>query len=237
MEKDNAISNDDDSVEDKKFNTDINLANVQKSLGTNWTPANAKTIADWMYMGSYQMKLLDLAISDGRSFIRKNAITGIILSTLTGTLSVSTFTINDPLHIYGNITSILFTLFSFTVAIFTGYIKIYQIQERLEEFIKNRQDWMNFTSVITSELQLPQHLRRDALYLILKHKEKHLDLIKRDVDIPYKLRLMVDKIMADKHTLDHKLRIYTTLSDFVYQVQGEVMDTMVETNKDVNITL
>lgn len=68
------------------FAGNVNLRDVQKTLGTNWTCTNAKTIADWMYMGSYQMKVLDLAIAEARSYIRKNAIVGIVLSTLTGAL-------------------------------------------------------------------------------------------------------------------------------------------------------
>ena len=204
----------------------LRQSQVQKTLGTNWTHANAKTIVDWMYMGAYQMKILDLAIAEGRSYIRRNAVIGIVLSTLTGTLSVSTFSVNDPLRIYSTTMSAVFALFSFTVAICAGYIKIYQIQERLEDFIKNRQDWISFTSVITSELQLPEHLRRDALYVIIKYKDKYLDLIKSDVDIPYKIRLTVDKIMRDKQRVDINLRTYTTLADFVYAIQVGVLDNI-----------
>jgi len=208
------------------FAGNVDLSQVQKTLGTNWTHTNAKTIVDWMYMGAYQMKILDLAIAEGRSYIRRNAVVGIVLSTLTGTLSVSTFSVNDPMRIYSTTMSAVFALFSFTVAICAGYIKIYQIQERLEDFIKNRQDWISFTSVITSELQLPEHLRRDALYIIIKYKDKYLDLIKSDIDIPYKIRLAVDAIMRDKQTMDTNLKTYTTLADFVYAIQVGVLDNI-----------
>lgn len=212
------------------FAGDVNLAQVQKTLGTNWTVKNAKTIVDWMYMGSYQMTALDIAIGESRATIRRNAIFGIVLSTLSGTLSVSTFTISDAHHVYSTITSILFAIFSFAVAIFTGYIKIYQIQERLEEFIKNRQDWVSFTSIITSELQLPEDLRRDALFIIIKYKDTYLDLIKRDTEIPFKIRQRVDEIMYKKQQPSSrlKLRIYTTLADFVYNVQDNVIETIQE---------
>jgi len=73
---------------------------------------------------------------------------------------------------------------SFSIAIFTGLIKIYQVQERLEEFIQLKQEWIGFSVVITTEIQLPVKERKKALDLITKNKNKYLDLLKRDVDIP-----------------------------------------------------
>ena len=204
---------------------------VRTTLGTQWTVENAKTITDWMYMGAYQMKILDVAISEGRAFIRSNAILGIVLSTLSGTLSITTFTVggsSSGSSIYSIFASSLFTLFSFTVAIYTGYIKIYHVQERLEENIKNRQDWVGFTSVITTELQLPLNLRRDALYLIVKFKDMYVGLIKRESDIPHRLRRRVDAEMVTRQTAetdtDHpEIQTFTTLADFVYTVQKGLM--------------
>ena len=204
---------------------------VRTTLGTQWTVEKAKTITDWMYMGAYQMKILDVAISEGRAFIRSNAILGIVLSTLSGTLSITTFTVggsSSGSSIYSIFASSLFTLFSFTVAIYTGYIKIYHVQERLEENIKNRQDWVGFTSVITTELQLPLNLRRDALYLIVKFKDMYVGLIKRESDIPHRLRRRVDAEMVTRQTAetdtDHpEIQTFTTLADFVYTVQKGLM--------------
>jgi hypothetical protein len=73
---------------------------------------------------------------------------------------------------------------SFSIAIFTGLIKIYQVQERLEEYIQLKQEWITFCVNITSEIQLPISQRRDALKLIKEYKGKYLDLLKIDIDVP-----------------------------------------------------
>jgi hypothetical protein len=69
------------------------------------------------------------------------------------------------------------------VAVSAGYIKIYQIQEKLEKAIKLQQEWTSFGSILSSELQLPLHLRKDALYLIIKNKDLYLELFKQQVEI------------------------------------------------------
>ena len=62
-------------------------------------------------------------------------------------------------------------------------MKVYQVQEQLEVYIKIKQEWIDFTTLIISELQLPTRLRRDASYLIWKHKDQYSDLLKKDVDV------------------------------------------------------
>jgi hypothetical protein len=84
--------------------------------------------------------------------------------------------------------NVIFTILSFSTAIFTGLIKIYQIQERLEEFIQLKQEWIGFSLPITTEIQLPVKERKSALDLINKHKNKYLDLLKRDADIPNSIK-------------------------------------------------
>jgi hypothetical protein len=71
-------------------------------------------------------------------------------------------------------------------------MKINQVQETLEEFIKIKQQWVFFTTIIFSEFQLPIHLRQDALYLIWKYKNQYLDLLKIDLDIPASLRTQAE---------------------------------------------
>ena len=67
-------------------------------------------------------------------------------------------------------------------------MKIYLIQERLEQYIKLKQEWTIFGTSVASELQLPIELRRDALHLIIKFKGVYLDLLKADVEIASSLR-------------------------------------------------
>jgi hypothetical protein len=64
--------------------------------------------------------------------------------------------------------------------VYTGYIKIYQIQETLEQYIKMKQEWTVFSTSIASEPQLPIELRRDALFMIIKNKNNTMVCRYRD---------------------------------------------------------
>jgi hypothetical protein len=67
-----------------------------------------------------------------RDIIRKQTILGLVFSTLSGTLSVGQFGVSDN-STSALVMRVLFMIFSFSIAIVTGGLKIYQIQERLEE--------------------------------------------------------------------------------------------------------
>lgn len=170
-------------------NTQIEL--LQKSLGTNWQSQNIDTLTNWVWVGSHSITMLTLAISQKRTILRLNAMIGILLSTLTGTLSAAQYNNASQNNYY----IMVFTILSFIVASFNGYMKIAQIQETLEDFIKIKQQWTFFTTLIFSEFQLPVHLRQDALYLIWKYKGQYLDLIKIDLDINPYLRSKAESML------------------------------------------
>ena len=159
---------------------------LARSYGTNWTFTNVSTLVEWLAITSYNMKCLDLGIQRHRSVIRNYSIFGIFVSTLSGTLSVSQIGKDDPS--VALILNYIYAGLSFSIAIFTGFMKIYLIQERLEQYIKLKQEWTIFGTSVASELQLPIELRRDALHLIIKFKGVYLDLLKADVEIASSLR-------------------------------------------------
>jgi hypothetical protein len=158
------------------------LIDYQRSYGTHWTNENMDTLYEWITISSFNIECLDQSARYHRSIIRNSTIFGLIFSTLSGTLGVSQFSITNPLAT--QIINGFFVLFTFTIALYTGYIKVYQIQERLEQFIKFKQDWTVFSTSLASELQLPIELRHDALYIITKNKTIYLNLLKTDCEIP-----------------------------------------------------
>jgi hypothetical protein len=140
----------------------------------NWSGANLETLSQWIQISCLQIEVLDLAIKYFRSIVRKNVLLGLVFSTASGSLSLSQMSDSKERIIY----NVIFTIMSFSIAIFTGLIKIYQVQERLEEFIQLKQEWIGFSVVITTEVQLPVGERTMALELITKNKNKYLDLLK-----------------------------------------------------------
>ena len=140
------------------------------------TDSAQHTFHEWLDVSTYYVELLSKAIDYYKFFLRYNAALGIILSTLTGTISVAQY------NNYGNLLfSILLTSMSYVVAVSSGFMKIYQIQEQLEEYIKVRQEWVDFSINIITEIQVPPKLRKRVEDLIIRYKEKYTTLLKKDV--------------------------------------------------------
>jgi hypothetical protein len=163
-------------------------------VGTNWTGNNISTLLSWISISAYNIECLELAIDESRRVLRRNTIFALFVSTLAGTLNITQFQLIPNEYI--NITiKILLSLFAFSVAINAGRIKIYQYQEALEDYIKIKQEWISFVVQISTELQLPIHLRRDALYLIESYKDKYLDLLKFECEISNEIKTRIKNKM------------------------------------------
>ena len=174
----------------------------------NWTGANLETLSQWIQISSLQIEVLDLAIKYFRSIVRRNVLLGLVFSTASGSISISQLnTAYQALFL-----NVIFTIMSFSITICTGLIKIYQVQERLEEFIQLKQEWIGFSVVITAEVQLPVSQRKKAIDLITKNKNKYLDLLKRDVDIPNFIKARAYKNLYHDRNKQLYLKIATDIN-------------------------
>jgi len=201
---------------------------LRKSYGTNWTKSNLSVLFEWVTIAAYNIRSLELAIEHYRRKIRINTILGLVLSTLSGTIASAQAGFPNSVSI--NLTIILNSLFvimSFTIAITTGYIKIYQIQENLELNIKAKQDWISFSADIASELQLPVELRKDALWMIIKNKGIYLDLLKTNLEIP--------AFISKQAQID--LKTETKLNMDVSSLPRILMDIAVQEMRDASINI
>jgi len=206
------------------------VENENPNESGNWTGANLETLSQWIQISSLQIEILDIAIKYFRSIVRRNVLLGLVFSTASGSISV--FQLNSQSQqLFLNI---IFTIMSFSIAIFTGLIKIYQIQERLEEFIQIKQEWIGFSVVITAEVQLPVRQRKKAIDIITKNKNKYLDLLKRDLDIQNFIKSRAYKnLYHDKYKQEylkncerHKLlkEIWACADDTYFQKAYEKME-------------
>jgi hypothetical protein len=204
---------------------------LRKSYGTNWTKSNVSVLFEWVTIAAYNIRCLELAIAHYRRKIRANTILGIVLSTLSGT--IATAQAGFPNSVTVNLTIILnviFIVMTFTIAIMTGYIKIYQIQENLELNIKAKQDWISFSADIASELQLPIELRKDALWMIIKNKNIYLDLLKTNLEIPICITRQAQKDLKTETKLDMDVSsLPRILMDIAIQ---EMRDISVDNKED-----
>jgi len=198
---------------------------LSRLYGTNWNQTNVLTLFEWLTIAAYNIKCLELGSAYFRAIIRNNTILGLVLSTLSGTLSVSQLGIQDPGQILSKVLNGIFIALSFSIAIFTGYLKIYQIQERLEQYIRAKQDWIVFSTSIASELQLPIALRRDALWIIIKNKNTYLDLLKTDLEFPRRIQ---DRARAEfgKHNMNGINIDVSTLSQIIMDIGVQELEEL-----------
>jgi hypothetical protein len=173
------------SVKDEKEVID-DLENYKFVRGENWTEENIRTLISWLHTSAVMLDLTREATTYYRKLMRRSTIINLVFSSVAGTVSLSQFNGSSDSETYKTLDTLLkafFSAASILVALNTGYIKVYQVQERLESTIQLQQQWSNFGSLITSELQLPIALRKDALQIITKMKETYHHLIRDHVDI------------------------------------------------------
>lgn len=191
-------------------------------LGTSWTGCNIESLLNIIVIASYQVDALEMGIDIFRSTVRRNTIVNMIFSTASGSLSVTNFGMLSDKATLQTVFNIIFLVFSFIVAISAGRLKIYQIQERLETFIKLKQQWTAFLTSISTEFQLPVHQRKDALHLLHINKEKFMNLLNMDCELPYVVKHNIkQKILESKNQNFHdvlKKHSGLALSDITFDI-------------------
>jgi hypothetical protein len=166
-------------------NNDNNSENTWDNLIT------LETFNDWISVAAYKIECLDLAIKIYRWRLQTCILLGLLLSTASGTISVTQF---------GNYSSdlkfglnLVLTITSFAVALLTGIVKTFKLQENLEEYISLKQSWVSFSAKINNEIYLPKKMRGNAEALIKDNKARFLNLLKIDVPIPKDISILAAK--------------------------------------------
>jgi hypothetical protein len=165
---------------------------TEESVEDTWSNiVTLETFNDWINVSTYKIECLDLAIKTYRWRLQNFILFGLVLSTLSGTISVTQFgNYPDALKLFLNWA---LTITSFTVALLTGAVKTFKLQETLEEYIHLKQNWVSFSAKISNEIYLPKRLRRSAEVLIRENKGIFLDLLKIDVPIPKHMSILAAK--------------------------------------------
>ena len=202
-----------------------------------WTTDNIKTLVQWNCIAAYNIEVLDMSISMYQKYMRWNVIFGLIMSTSSGAISASRFgaSSNNNLVLSFNY---VFTFMAFSIAVFTGAIKIYQVQENLETFIRVKQEWINFSTLLVAEFQLPLTERQDAVILIKNNKGKYLDLLKTPINVPKRIREYGEERIkqSTRKALDKSgFDVGHELVDIIYHMNTRLLfdvDNLVKYNKN-----
>jgi hypothetical protein len=164
------------------------IANYKFEKGANWESDNVRTLLQWIHISAIYIDVLIEAASHYRRIIRRSTILNLLLSTLASTVSLSQFNLKEAeqpeLSMF---LKVFFSVSTVVLALSAGFLKVYQIQEKLEKSLQLQQEWIAFGSKITSEMQLPVHLRKDALFLLIKLKETYANLVKQQATLSGKI--------------------------------------------------
>ena len=186
-------------------NGDDELANYKYERGENWTEENIKTLNQWLHVGAININICDESIKYYRRQIRRNTIVNLIFSTIASTTSLSQFNTSiESNESLGLILKIFFSIASILIALSTGYLKVYQVQENLEQTIQYQHNLIMFSSRLSSEMQLPVKLRKDALYMIIKMKETYHELLRNQIQVNKKI---IEKVAIANRISPQKLTI------------------------------
>ena len=98
----------------------------------DWSGANLETLCKWIQTASLQIATLDIAIQYYRSIVRRNVLLGLVFSTASGSISLSQMNSTQQQFAY----NVIFTILSFSTAIFTGLIKrVHPAQTRMDRVL------------------------------------------------------------------------------------------------------
>ena len=195
----------------QKKSSDLNLLSLKSLDLTDSTPVTSgseinedtisentwdnlitlETFSDWISVAAYKIECLDLAIQIYRWRLQTCILLGLLLSTASGTISVTQFGNYSSNLKFG--LNLVLTITSFSVALLTGIVKTFKLQENLEEYISLKQSWVSFSAKINNEIYLPKKMRGNAETLIKENKARFLDLLKIDVPIPKGMSILAAK--------------------------------------------
>jgi hypothetical protein len=210
---------------------DEEFADVKFRRGENWNDENIKTLTQWAHIAAMSCDLYNESTIYYRNLMRRNTVFNLIVSSFAGIASLSQFSIDPQTNeILSFILKGFFSVASILVALNSGFLKIYEVQERLEGSIRLQNAWTQFGSRLSSEMQLPVALRKDALYMIIKLKETYHELIKDQIQ--------VNKNVLQKVALRNGLSPQAlTITDlFERTIQGELMRVDTLNNRDAVMT-
>lgn len=208
--------------------TEEDLAYYESRRGQGWEdPNNMKILTEWIHYAAVYLDILSEATEGYRKTLRMNTIINLIVSTLASTLSVSTFNTSEQDSPRTALTiKIVFTILTFILTIAAGYIKVYQIQEKLENSLRLKQEWALFGSKISSEMQLPLILRKNAIFLISTMKGTYLDLVKSDMGIKKDIiRRMATRSGLKEDDLTLSELFERIIKNEVYRLQDDAEDS------------
>jgi hypothetical protein len=174
------------------FNENLSLRKTKK-----WDVGNTTTIVDWISVSNLNILILDAYLIHLRRILGVNTLWSLVISSITSTISVTQFTINDTTEpVLSFWIKVIIFISSIFTSLITGYIKVQKIQETIEMLEEHKSKWMTFMYSLLSEIQVGINFRKSATDLINSKKEEFNNVNSKQFMIPKTVRLKVSKFLT-----------------------------------------
>ena len=155
----------------------------------DWTFEHIRTLITWLNYSNVNMFLIDLSIKYYKSIISHIMAYTLLFSTVSSTISISQLGISsDTQPQLFAIVQYCFIGASTLSTLLIGYMKLFKVQESLDTNTLLYKSWLTFSTRISSEFQMPIHMRTSALELLQDMKNEYIDLFCKDANIPFAVK-------------------------------------------------
>lgn len=152
----------------------------------NWNSTNAETVRKWKASVSKSSFIYDVILEKYKRVVDKTLVWAFIIgtiSTILAAISSAILAVDDTLvWMSVGFNSTIFIL-NGIVTILNGRIKIYKWNELVNQLTSHVEKLDHFYAEISSELVLPDKLRKDAIEFIQKQDSDYLNIIRQTPNV------------------------------------------------------
>jgi hypothetical protein len=172
----------------RKSMSDLSL-NELIAKENDWTFEHIRTLITWLNYSNVNMFLIDLSIKYYKSIISHIMAYTLLFSTVSSTISISQLGISQETQpqLFA-IVQYCFIGASTLSTLLIGYMKLFKVQESLDTNTLLYKSWLTFSTRISSEFQMPVHMRTSALELLQNMKNEYIELFCKDANIPFPVK-------------------------------------------------
>jgi hypothetical protein len=164
---------------------DVSAA-TQPPSESDWSFEHIRTLITWLNYSNVNLFLIDMSIKYFKSILSQVMAYTLLFSTISSTISISQLGISQETTpaLYKGI-QYTFIAASTLSTLLVGYVKLFKVQESLDMNTMLYKKWLTFSTRISSEFQMPVHMRASALELLQDMKNEYIDLFCKNATIPF----------------------------------------------------
>ena len=164
--------------------TDISASDPPSE--SDWSFEHIRTLITWLNYSNVNLFLIDMSIKYFKSILSHVMAYTLLFSTVSSTISISQLGISQESSpsLYSGI-QYAFIAASTLSTLLIGYVKLFKVQESLDTNTMLYKNWLEFSTRISSEFQMPVHMRTSALELLQDMKTDYIDLFCKNATIPF----------------------------------------------------